>query len=172
MSVFPTSMGPDNFPVTYQQEDEKTHVFTITLNAAKDEAIVIKSFKDMVSVSLKHASADIFESSVGLLGRYDDGSLVARDGITVMEDVNLFGQEWQVQADEPRLFQVPSPFVGKTCLPPAAKTSRRRLGEANVSTEAAELACAHHYDSNVRDMCVFDVIAMADLDVAGVHGTF
>ena len=35
-----------------------------------------------------------------------------------------------------------------------------------VEKEAAELACAH-LDGRMQDMCVFDVIAMSDLEVAG-----
>ena len=71
---------------------------------------------------------------------------------------------------EPQLFQSPSSVDFGSCVPPKAQESRR-LGVATIGQEAAEMACAD-VDSESYDMCVFDVIAMADLDAADIHGAF
>ena len=42
--------------------------------------------------------------SQGILGRFDDGAMLARNGTTIIEDANDFGQEWQVLGSEPMLF--------------------------------------------------------------------
>ena len=95
---------------------------------------------------------------------------MARDGATILEDTNLFGQEWQVLESEPKLFQAPSSHLG-ACVPPTVD-SRRRLAEASIDQEAAEMACAHFEDPVRKDMCVFDVMAMEDLEVAHAHRAF
>ena len=49
----------------------------------------------------------------------------------------------------------------------AAKESLRgrRLGENSVSRDAAEQACAH-LGGESKDACIFDVMAVGDLDIA------
>ena len=44
----------------------------------------------------------------------------------------------------------------------------RRLGEAKITQEEAETACAHlgNKDSAEKAACVFDVLATGDLDIA------
>ncbi|CAB9510312.1 expressed unknown protein [Seminavis robusta] len=157
------------FLVFHEEKSFKEHVFTI--KTGETEAIKVTTFKDMVSVTVENATDANFGSSVGLIGKLD-GTLVGRDGSTVfqVEDHDLFGQEWQVLPSEPQLFQTPSQFTGKTCVPPVA-TKGRRL-EETISMEAAKIACAHHKDEEMKDMCIFDVIAMGDLEVANVHGAF
>jgi len=164
----------DNFPVTYTRENNKTHRFVIKTSETGNESIVINIFKDMVSVTVENATTANFGSSVGLMGSFMDGSLVGRDGATIIEkeegDHNVLGQDWQILESEPQLFLAPSDKPFGTCAPPTA-TARRRLGEA-VSMEAAEKACARYEDKQKRDMCVFDVVAMGDLEVAEVHGAY
>lgn len=48
-------------------------------------------------------------------------------------------------------------------MPGPAKESRR-LGEA-LAEEAAATAC-DHYDGNEKDMCIYDVMASGDLELA------
>ena len=84
-------------------------------------------------------------------------------------DLIDLGQQWQVLPSEPQLFQTPSPYAFGTCLPPEVK-GRRRLGEA-MPMEDAEDACAQ-YEGAKKDMCIFDVVAMNDVDAAHVHGVF
>lgn len=160
----------EGFSVTHEQVNKKKHVFKIAMDGS-EEAIVVTTFKDLVSVAVENASLANFGSSVGLMGNYGSGSLLARDGSTVMEDHSLFGQEWQVLESERQLFSSPSPYLGQACVPAASTSKGRRLGET-IAMDAAEKACAHYEESEKRDMCIFDVMAMGDLEVAEVHGAF
>lgn len=166
----------DGFPITHIEENKKRHSFVIKTNEPGQESIVIRTFKDMVAVNVKNASMVNFGSSVGLMGRFSDGSLVGRDSAELIEkeveNHAAFGQTWQVLESEPQLFMSPSDQPFGTCVPPTATaTARRRLAET-VSTEAAERACAHFKDSKKWDMCVFDVVAMGDLEIVEAHGAY
>lgn len=44
---------------------------------------------------------------------------------------------------------------------------KRRLGEAEISLEAANLACSSVTDKDDHDACIFDVLATQDVDMAG-----
>lgn len=167
----PQTMGNNQLPLTYKKKSDKSHSYHIAVS--DEEEIVVTSFKDMVAVSVQNASRANFGTSVGMMGSFEDGSFIGRDGTTVVGDHDAFGQEWQVLASEPQLFQTPSAHLGKTCVAPAvAKEGRRRLGEADVARKAAEEACAEHKEGVVFDMCVFDVLAMDDLEVANASGAY
>ena len=89
--------------------------------------------------------------------------------VTVIEDLNEFGQEWQVLSAEPKLFHnLEGPQHPQRCTIPVSKDMRRRLRESSISQEEAETACARVDESN-RDLCVFDVLATNDLGVAGAY---
>jgi hypothetical protein len=166
----PTTMA-NKFAVTHIQENKKQSKFVITLDETTKEAIVVNTFKDMVSVNVANATKTNFAVSGGLMGNYMDGSLLGRDGVTIIEDHNLFGKEWQVLDSEVQLFQSTSSHQKlASCDPPTNIKGRRRLGET-IAMEAAEKACAH-FGGNKKDMCVFDVMAMDDLEVAHAHGAF
>ena len=96
------------------------------------------------------------------------GARLARDGSTILEDPNQFGAEWQVRDTDPKLFLVNRhpQFPAKCTMPNAAERTSRRLGENNISSEAASEACGYIKDRYAHDMCVFDVIATNDLAVA------
>lgn len=159
------------YAIEHEEQSEKAHRFTI--KTGQEEALIVKTHNDMVNFRVENGGPENFETATGMMGSYSNGSLLARDGATVMKKNQLdrFGQEWQVQADEGELFQLPSPY--KHCvLPSNIQQSRRRLGEASVSKEAATIACARFKENRKRDMCVLDVIAMADLEAADVHGAY
>lgn len=160
------AMLADQYPVTYTRKSDKEHVFGIMVSDT--ESITISSFKDLVGVKFSNATYDHFGKSVGLLGDFANGELLGRDGI-VMEDPNEFGQEWQVLDTERKLFQVArAPQHPQKCNMPhpvAAENRRRRLGES-VSEEAAKLACTHRLSEKEIDMCVYDVMATGDLEIA------
>lgn len=153
------------FPITHTQLSKKTHVFEI--HVTSEEKIVIKTFKDMVSVKIDSADRMRFHGSLGMMGDFETGAMLARDGITVIEDPNAFGAEWQVRSDEPLLFQTKEyPQHPEKCvMPDPAKKSERRLGEG-ISREAAEAACAKWRSEETKDACIYDVIATGDLDLA------
>jgi hypothetical protein len=119
------------------------------------QLLVIKSVKDMLRIELFNSKPEDFENSVGLLGHYGSGDMVARDRETILEDTDEFGQEWQVR--EPTLFhEVDGPQFPDACtMPdPVASAERRRLG-SSISREDAEKACAHARSDEIND-CVYD----------------
>lgn len=167
----PITMG-GKYVVERVLATEKQHNFVITLDKDNQEQILVNVLKDMINVSVKNASKATFGTSSGLLGSFPEGLTLARDGATVMEDHNSFGQEWQVMDADPQLFHSTNIHqeAPGVCVPPTTAEGRR-LGEG-IDREAAEKACAHHKDHQMKDMCIFDVMAMADLEVAQIHGAF
>lgn len=101
-----------------------------------------------------------------MMGDYETGQRLARDGKILIEDVNAFGQEWQVTKEEPMIFMIPrAPFAGEDCKMHAVDKANKccRLGET-VAQSVAEAACAHAGDS--IEQCVYDVMATGDLELA------
>ena len=114
-------------------------------------------------------TAENYVHNLARLGSYD-GSLFARDGKTLMEDMDAFGQEWQVKAgEEPMLFRATREpqFPTKCMLPSPKAAGQRRLGET-IAKDAAEKACNHLTGTNFEN-CVFDVMAMGDIEIASTH---
>lgn len=158
----------DLFPLSHHQVSKKKHTFEIQLD--NGQKIVASAFKDLVSVKVEGGTVESFGDSVGMLGTYGNGTMLARDGVTVLEDPIAFGLEWQVQGDEPLLFQTRRyPQHPQTCTPPnspeSIKSRTRRLGEALVTEAAARKAC-HHWQEDHRELCVYDVLALSDLELA------
>ena len=126
----------------------------------------------MVSVSVENADVNRFHDSVGMMGEFGSGRMLARDGKTVLENPIEFGQEWQTRpGQDPKLFQVdraPQYPRQKCILPGPSSKQGRRLGET-LARNAAEKACAHW--NGQKELCVFDVMATGDLEVAG-HGPY
>lgn len=140
--------------------------FEVTLGP--NEMITISTVKDLVAVAI-HGGADskkFFGNSVGVMGSYN-GTLVARDGMTVMTDINKFGQEWQVTDDEPMLFGTArSPQYPSQCILPSPKATRR-LGETDVAKKATEDDCAHLSGASF-DICVVGIMTVGDVAVAAL----
>lgn len=156
------------FTVQHSQPSANIHLFEILLDEDKDEKIVIKTFKDMVSVKLHGASPSRFHGSQGMLGNYDkNGLMMARDGVTVINDPNAFADEWQIKDVEPKLFQSRRrPQHPQACrLPSETKEKRRRLGSSSITMEEAEAACGS-WPADLIPGCVHDVIALDDLELA------
>ena len=158
------------YQLYHTQVDSKKHTFDIVLGSK--ENITVTTFKDLVSVSLAGGAVGkkYFRNTKGLMGS-SDGTMLARDGHTIIDDANAFGQEWQVLPEEPMLFATArEPQSPQKCvMPSASAASQRRLGETTAK-KAAEAACAH-LSGRSFDNCVFDVMAFNDLEVAsaGTH---
>lgn len=154
-----------HYDIYHSSPFTKKHRFDIVLN--DEQNITISTFKDLVAVSIGQGpeSDSYFQNSVGLMGSYQ-GKLLARDGETVMDDMNAFGQEWQVNQEEPQLFRsARAPQFPQKCVLPTPKTTQeRRLGET-IPRQTAEEACSH-MSGAAFDNCVHDVMAMGDVDVA------
>jgi hypothetical protein len=156
------------FAFSHEQPTDKQHAFTVHLGGA--ELIHVKTYKDFVSILIEQGQSNYFGNSVGLMGDFGEGRMLARDGQTILDDANAFGQEWQVLDTESNLFQtIRFPQHPSVCtLPPPIQASqlRRRLLESSVDERAAEMACAHWGEG--KDNCVFDVLTTGDLEMAVV----
>jgi len=99
-----------------------------------------------------------------------------------LSDPIAFGQEWQVLEAEPNLFhslEGPQQPL-QQCEMPAMRRlkGKKRLGQPEVFAEqpagvvithaAAEAACAH-VPGEDRDVCIFDVLATNDVEMAGAY---
>jgi hypothetical protein len=156
------------YTVSHTQPNDHQHVFDVDLG--DDEHILIKVFKDFVSVMFDSARFKHFGDSVGIMGGFEKGRMLARNGETVLDDPNEYGQEWQVLDSEPKLFQTNRlPQHPQVCVMPPPKLVsqvRRRLSIFSIAELAAEKACAHW--GKGKDDCMFDVLATGDLEMAMV----
>ena len=160
-----------NHTVTNQGKQSR---FEIKIGT-NQETVVLQTFKDMVSVQVHHGNQEGLLNSVGLMGQFTTGAMVARDTVTILEDPLLFGQEWQVRDDEESLFvKTREPQYPTQCRMPSSNNKdkaamhRRRLGEHQVSQEDAEEACSQNFyrASGEFKNCVFDTLASNDLELA------
>jgi cysteine-rich repeat protein len=155
------------FQFLHTQPTDKQHVFEIHLGGR--ERIKLKTYKDFVSVSVEQGENKHFAKSVGLMGDFAMGRMFARDGETVLDDEDAFGQEWQVLDTEDSLFQslrLPQhPLECDMPTPVQASQLRRRLSEKSKDDELdAEKACEQWGEG--KDDCVFDVLTTGDLEMA------
>jgi hypothetical protein len=155
------------FAFSHTQPTDTQHVFEVHLGGS--EKIYVKTYKDFVSVLIEEGQSKHFGDSIGLMGDFEYGVKLSRDGKTVIDDANAFGQEWQVLDTEPSLFQrdrLPQyPLECTLPTPMQASQLRRRLAETSSADElAAEKACEHWGDG--KDDCVFDVLVTGDLEMA------
>lgn len=157
------------YTVRYQQTGLSREV---QVYLGGDEVIILKTYKDFVRVDLSLKKPHHYQGSLGLLGRYPDGARVGRDRLSLLQDANAFGQEWQVLPEEPKIFHSYEGVVqapNQCTMPTATKMlrRRRRLEESSVSREDAEVACTRQV-SDLRDLkaCVSDVLATDDIHMA------
>ena len=106
---------------------------------------------------------DMLEGSVGLLGDWETGQFIARDGMTVLKEPEAHALEWQVRDTEPMLFQsIRAPQYPATCLPPQ-KMLGKRLGDSHMQAQAEKVCAAQNGNF---DNCVFDVMATRSISAA------
>jgi hypothetical protein len=164
-TTLPTLMS--GHAVQFKQVSSKSREFVIDLSDAIK--VSIKTWNGYVSLKFDGASEETFGQSVGLLGAFPHGTKLSRDNSTVFEDLNAFGQEWQVLATEPKLFHnVEGPQAPEKCEVPSSLQMRRRLGESLISKEDAQLACSRVNEDDF-DLCVFDVMATNDREAVGAY---
>merc|ERR1719162_2608739 len=123
----------------------------------------------MVSVSLENAKYEHLQNGVGLMGSFPEGIKLARDNTSVINDLDIFGPEWQVLSSEQNLFRYKSgPQHPVRCEIPTQSEMRRRLIESNITVKQAKKAC-DTVSVELMDMCVFDVMATNDAFTAGAY---
>lgn len=134
--------------------------------------IEIQVWKEFVKVNFPNPTAEAFGNTVGILGDFHTGKTVGRDGVTVFDDYLLLGEEWQVLPADNMLFHsTEEPQFPRKCIEPEESNGmrRRRLGEMTVTEEEAEKACAHLKDKIDQKDCLYDVLALQSLDMAGAY---
>lgn len=154
--------------IHFKKISEKSHQFLIDLGSG--ENIVVATWNGFVRVNLGAGQSGTFEHSLGLMGSYDaNGVKLGRDGSTVINDSDSFGQEWQVLSKEPKLFHdLEGPQAPERCEIPSSAEMRRRLADSTISREDAGIACSR-VNTEDFEVCVFDVLATNDKDVAGAY---
>jgi len=167
--VLPNTVS--GYQIHYRSVNSQQSEYTIRIDGEdSDETLSLHTWKHMIRVDVNNGSAKNFGSSLGLMGAFSNSQKLGRDGVSVMEDLNAFGQEWQVLPGEPKLFQVvEGPQAPSKCEIPSKTQLRRRLAESEVSVEAAQKACASVANKDDFDLCVFDVIATGDVGSVGVY---
>ena len=174
-------LTPQDLPFTFGNDEYKYTVTNAEVDAGKnanfyqyykvslheDSSILFKFYKQYLTINISGNSAD-FADSVGLLGDYHTGDMVARDG-KVMSNFDAFGFEWQVSPEDAQLFselRAPQLPFEMCRLPTAARPNRRALRgrSAELMAEAME-ACAHVSGSDF-DLCTDDVMTTGDVGMA------
>jgi len=150
------------YPISFTQMSSKSRKFLIDLDDGVQ--LEIKTWNAYISVNVKGGNEQDFGNSHGLMGSYPNSIRLARDNKTVIDDVNTFGQEWQVLTTEEMLFHdIDGPQAPQMCQIPSTEEMRRRLAESLVSNEKAKSVCSNVPKEDF-EMCVFDVLATNDLD--------
>jgi len=164
-----TAIG--GFPVSFIKKGRSKRSFEIDLDSKfPGQKIVISTYREFVRVDFVNGSSESYGKSVGVLGDFNTGRTLARDGKTELNDYIQLGNEWQVQPSEGMFFHdVQQPQFPKKCLLPEDPQGarRRRLDESSVSVEQAEAACASLPNVLDRKDCVYDILATQDLDMVG-----
>jgi hypothetical protein len=161
--VMPFTLG--GHKVRFRVRSDTQFQFKVFLE--DDQQIILRSVKDFMKVDIEHHTKETFGTSRGLLGTYSEGHMMARDGVTILEDANAFGKEWQVLSTEPMLFHsVEGVQHPEVCAMPTETQFQRRLGEQLISHEAAAQACSLVDAADLED-CIKDVMATGDVDMAG-----
>jgi len=171
----------NGLPVERKQKHHKTHLgefvvrrdtkaISVRLHqeGRRDEHIAKIDFHSrkngFPAIIVDGGNTDLFKGSLGLLGDWETGKRLARDGETVLDghDATPFALEWQVRDTDPILFQEARfPQFPTQCTAPAKQNNR--LGSEKMRIEA-EKACAHWKED--KEDCIFDVMATRDVLVA------
>jgi len=155
-----------NYEIKYQNISEKSKKFVVDLGDG--EGIIFKTWNSFVSVQIEKPKHENFVGSVGLMGSFPKGLKIGRTN-SVVEDFNVFGQEWQVLSTEKKLFHnIEDPQHPQKCEIPSSVEMRRRLAASLVTFDEAEKACVGAGSDN-KELCIFDIMATNDLSSAGVY---
>ena len=136
--------------------------------------VAINIFKGLIDVKFEHPTFEDFGSSEGLMGSFDHGLLMGRDGeAEFVRGINTdeYGAEWQVGVGgDTSLFRDvgEGPQYPEQCkLPEVKSLNERRLRADPQFLNEAEEACDRSAKTgHDRSACLYDVLATGDLDLA------
>jgi hypothetical protein len=156
-------MQTSQFSISEAVFRDESRIYVAELN--DKSRITFKIIKNFMTVAVSGSVHD-FEHSVGLLGDFHLGKPYDRVGNRVY-DFEEYGLEWQVRADEPKLFmdaREPQLPHASCRFPDAARPSRRlRSSQDPELFEQAQTVCAHKED---YDACLDDVMYTGELALA------
>ena len=166
--MFPLDLGNGNKITKVDPKLAKgRRSFKVTL---LDRLILdIYSTKHFMGVKVG-GSTKYLEGSLGLLGDYHTGDMIARDG-RIMNNFEDFGFEWQVTPSDPKIFmnarEPQLPY--ERCRMPAisAESRRRKLRgtDRELYEQAVEACTKNHIPANVQS-CIDDVVFTGELGLA------
>jgi hypothetical protein len=165
------------YPIKKSMKGSKKNIFVYELSLTRGNSIEIR-VNTRSGMLFVDAEGNFSDDTVGLLGSPTNAILVGRDGKTDLTgEWNAFGEEWQVQSDEPKLFQDKNrgPQHPFGCIYEAQQTKRnvrrRRLtdydnagGSEIMNLELATKACADAA-AHKKQFCVDDVMVTGDLEL-------
>jgi hypothetical protein len=168
-----TTIGGFPVKLTAKKTSTKKRWFEIDLSSKYPGVkIVLGSWLEFVRVDFVNASEEAFGNTEGMLGHFQTGFTLARDGFSILDDYTELGEEWQVLPSDNMLFHdTVEPQFPQKCIEPEDPMGqrRRRLGEESVTLEQAEKACASLKSELDRKDCVYDILATQDLDMVGAY---
>jgi hypothetical protein len=170
-----TTMSGFPFAITKAYKGSKNKIVSDTFDIGKDRMIDIQA-NIKRSMMFIRTNGIFPRETQGILGTPGKQELISRDGIslTADQDVNAYGESWQVKDTDVQLFQERlGPQYPEKCLyedAPGAISQlrggrRKLLAKKTITVEEATLACKDIVSSNKRKLCVEDTIAMGDLEV-------
>mmetsp|Transcript_58514 Transcript_58514/g.143148 ORF Transcript_58514/g.143148 Transcript_58514/m.143148 type:complete len:460 (-) Transcript_58514:999-2378(-) len=166
--AYTTSVGGYSLTVQHLGPHSRHHI----IHFGNGEKIFINNFKEFVDFEVESPRSTEFAGSVGLLGSYNTGTKLARDGKTVIEDADEFGQEWQVHDTDTQLFSVVEgpQYPDKCNMPEKLSAEQRHLRAMTkkISEDQAKQACAKA-PANRMENCIADVFGSDNLDMAGIY---
>ena len=165
---FPMKIGGYSLTAQYLGPHSRRHI----IHFGNGEKILINNFKKFVDFEVESPRSTEFAGSLGLLGSYNTGTKLARDGTTVIDDADEFGQEWQVRVDDTHLFSViDGPQYPAKCNMPAKQSAVKchlRAMSKKIDENQAMQACAKAPASRMEN-CIADVFGSDNLDMAGIY---
>mmetsp|Transcript_16824 Transcript_16824/g.35585 ORF Transcript_16824/g.35585 Transcript_16824/m.35585 type:complete len:217 (-) Transcript_16824:274-924(-) len=159
--TLPTTFGGDfAFVEGERKSDYKfKKYYEIWFDKNHHVRLIIGNF---LGVHLREATSEDFAASSGLMGDFESGLKLGRDGEKI-EDHNAFAMDWQVGPDDPVVL---SPKSGSVHYPDQCKmpsTTSRSLRKGGITEEKARSICE---GAEELDHCVYDVMATNMAEVA------
>ena len=159
--------GDLHYQIELLVHDEEQTKIRVLLHDSSE--IFFTFYKHFLHILVSGNSKD-FGDSVGLLGKFGSGDMIARGG-ALMENMEDFAHSWQVHPDtDGQLFkEVRTPqFPEETCrMPTVEAPSRRRLRADSALYNQAKEACAQKAGAHIQ-ACIEDVLATGDIGLANI----
>jgi hypothetical protein len=144
--------------------ENATEIF-FNIEFGDDERVIMSVFKSMISVRVDA----VLHDTEGMLGRQSLTGMIGRDGVSVINDANEMGSQWQVTNVEPMLFhEIRAPQYPERCLLPTV-TSRRLTKRTDEEMQRAVAACAG-VNEGMRQFCIDDVLLTGDYELGQSSG--